>query len=260
MKQQKIRYFEKSGLSLVAMIAVLNCGSQALAQDNGNQWSGFYIGLHAGVGVGEFKKFNQYAKSENSSINGVRILSFLANSTLSKDNKAGILGGIYTGYNFNVGNFIYGLETDFSIGQIKQNNTMNATLSNGNSRINFNFNGVQQYNYGGTLRGRFGYSINQIMPYITGGLVIAENKLELSANGTINGVSILAEKYKKSNLQAGYVVGAGVEYLATANIIARVEYNYTQFGKSDFGTPEDQGALKFDTAIHQVRAGVSYKF
>ena len=60
----------------------------------------------------------------------------------------------------------------------------------------------------------------------------------------------------------GWTAGAGVDYAATDNVIVRLEYRYTDYGRKDFTADLDGLELgasnKFKT--NEIRLGVAYKF
>lgn len=77
------------------------------------------------------------------------------------------------------------------------------------------------------------------------------------------GYSVPGLTIRMSENRFGWTVGAGVEHAFTNNWTARIEYRYSDFGKSSgsalplVGPPSEQQAEAVD---HSVRLGISYKF
>ena len=95
----------------------------------------------------------------------------------------------------------------------------------------------------GTLRGRFGFAINNVMLYGTAGLAYGELKgefLGLEENKTL----------------VGWTAGAGIEYGFTQNWSAKLEYLYMDLGSRTYSI------TGVDNGLHSsfLRLGVNYHF
>lgn len=99
-------------------------------------WTGFYAGVNAGWGFGQFS--------------GSGAPSF-------KD-PSGFTGGGQIGYNYQMGNIVLGLETDLNYANLRATNS--ATGIGGSKAT---------VDYYGTVRARAGVAIDRFLPYITGG-------------------------------------------------------------------------------------------
>ncbi len=112
-------------------------------------WTGFYLGASAG-GIG-LSSENTYSTSDP----GVP-------GTSDTNRGSGVLAGGTVGYNFQTGQWVIGIEADYSM----------ASAQTGNS-ANFNFaggNGIANISNLGTVRGRLGWASDHTLLYITGGL------------------------------------------------------------------------------------------
>lgn len=173
-------------------------------------WTGFYVGANAGYGWGNVN----------------------ANGFANVGDLDGFVGGGQVGYNYQMGQFVVGLEADLQA----------ADLSSGN---NLGLVGVKT-DYFGTVRARVGVAFDRFMPYITGGWAYGNVKTSIPAVGFSSDRSHTG----------GYAVGAGLEYAVTNNIIAGVEYLYVDLGEKNI-----LGAgTKVGTDFSVVRARLSYKF
>lgn len=184
-------------------------------------WSGAYIGGQVGYGFGS-SKFKDYGTS-------------------IKPN--GFLGGVYAGYNFDTGsNVILGIDGDFSYDTLKK--SLKSSLSSGDPASL-----ESKLQWSGAVRGRVGYAFDRFMPYVAGGVAFGNLK-----NSFRSGTDSL----NNSKTMTGWTVGTGIDYAATDNVILRLEYRYTDFGKKnfDFGTASVSNKL----TTNDIRLGVAYKF
>lgn len=142
----------------------------------------------------------------------------------------GFQAGVYGGYNFDLGNqVVLGVEGDILWSGVE------GDASDGEADESFN----------STLRGRVGYTMDRYMVYGTGGLAVANAEVD----DTIE---------SDSNTHVGWVVGAGVEAALTDNVIAKVEYQYQNYGAESYDL--SGGETDVDYATHSIRAGVGLKF
>jgi len=172
-------------------------------------WGGFYTGGHLGWGSGKFA----------SEI-----------SQPGEDKKArGVVGGLQSGYNFQSGNIVWGIESDISA----------ASLNNNISDNYFHTDLLS------SVRGRLGLAFDRVLVYATGGWAYVHGKVLSSGNGP--------RHYTKSRP----VVGGGIEWAAANNLSYRVEV-LDYLGSN--GLPnEDEGGNKLKNIL-VARVGFNYRF
>lgn len=73
--------------------------------------------------------------------------------------------------------------------------------------------------WSGTVRARVGYALDKTLLYATGGFAAQRGWVDSTVTG------------KDSDINTGYVVGAGIEYAFTDNIFGRLEYQFTDYRK-----------------------------
>jgi outer membrane immunogenic protein len=139
----------------------------------------------------------------------------------------GVAGGLQGGYNWQIGQFVLGAEADLQ-------------LSNASGMFaNYKFSNP----WFGTVRGRAGYAMNNILFYGTLGLAYGRGHVDVGGVG-------------EDNLHGGWTAGAGLEVGLTRNWSARTEYLYLDLGSEFYGlTGTNNG---FTTNL--VRFGVDYRF
>lgn len=147
----------------------------------------------------------------------------------------GFVGGVYTGYNLQTNQFVYGLEADLGASGLDAGGYDAVT----GAPISADANAF------GSLRARVGVAYDPFLFFATGGVAVAG--AELSSNGA-----------EDSNTHLGYTVGAGVEAQVGGNVTSRVEYRYSDFGSKTYDLGPVSTSTGFDE--HSIRAGVALKF
>jgi outer membrane immunogenic protein len=174
-------------------------------------WTGAYVGINGGYGWGTSTFSAPFA-------------------TGSFDVSGGLVGGTL-GYNYQVGQGVFGLE-----GDIDWSGIQGSTFCGGTTCETRN-------NWLSTVRGRLGYSFDRFMPYITGGLAVGDIETSIAGVGSGN------------DTKAGWTVGGGVEAVLDGPWTAKVEYLYVDLGRG--GTVLGTDA---EFKSHIVRGGVNYRF
>lgn len=180
-------------------------------------WSGFYVGLQAGYLWGDNDHFN------------------LTTGVASPFDVDGALAGGHIGVNLQNGAWVYGIEADA--------NWSNAEGSGGPDPVISVIDTVRLRSEG-SVRGRLGFAVNNVLYYATGGWAWANIRHSDSAGFAF-----------KDTLH-GWTAGAGINVAATPNLIWGLEYRYSDYG-STTGTAFD--TVRDDLKGHQVTGRVSVK-
>jgi outer membrane immunogenic protein len=149
----------------------------------------------------------------------------------------GQVGGT-AGYNWQIGRAVLGVESDIDWSSFNGSGTSPGCpggCSTSDSWLS-------------TVRGRVGYSFDRVMPYVTGGLAVGD--IRAAAPGFGGG----------DTTNAGWTVGAGVEFALPGNWTAKAEYLRVDLGSFNC---TGCGALPPDNVSLQenvFRAGVNYHF
>jgi outer membrane immunogenic protein len=242
---------------LMASAAVIAISGSALAADLPSRMAppvytpppafGLWTGFYAGVNVG-------YAGNQNSETYNELFSSYTYTDQFKS---SGFIGGGQIGYNYQFPStaYVIGLETDFQGSGVK-----------GSFRENENDDGNYGYEYGsklewfGTVRARVGYSLGQILPYVTGGFAYGKVNTFDSSYGYDESSFYDSE----SHIHTGWTVGAGLEYAITHNITFKTEYLYTDLGSKgltdSYNTDSGSYYASEKFTFHTVRAGLNYKF
>jgi outer membrane immunogenic protein len=200
-------------------------------------WNGFYVGLQGGGGWSHVvqtdpRPFNSDAYQPN----------------------GGVIGG-ELGFNVQYNHLVVGLEADGSGSWIK-----GYTI--GTDPLAGNCGGVPQRCFSNlesfaTFRGRAGFAMDNVLPYLTGGLAVGwlnGQDGDVPANGAFGA---------GTKTVVGWTVGGGVEAMFNQKWSAKVEYLYVDFGNRTIFNDNVGGvifpeSLRYTASI--LRVGVNYRF
>ena len=194
-------------------------------------WAGFYIGANAGAGSAE----GTYTLSPAGCfLTGCGAGGVAANTlrTFTEDNlNTFFVGGAQAGYNWQAGNFVYGLEGDINYNGWNNNTAIIYTLAAPLAGI-FTTAVNTRLDWFGTVRGRIGVAASPtIMIYGTGGLAYGQVK-----SSTLGAFSASGDAYlgAASSTRAGWTVGGGMEWMFMPNWSLKWEYLYMDLGKLNY--------------------------
>jgi outer membrane immunogenic protein len=204
-------------------------------------WTGFYAGVHGGYGRGHA----DWAVTGDG-------FGFLDPLGLPVDIKGGLFG-VQTGYNWQNGTWVYGVEADYSASRLK----------------GFSFTGPDEDGYRnelksfGTIRGRLGVGAGSTLWYVSAGAGYGHIKNTVGdIQDDLSFQSDLA--VSNSKVKWGPAAAAGIEWAFAGNWIVRAEYLYIDLGKISFrGVAPNTGdpvLAKIDTAFHVARAALSFRW
>jgi outer membrane immunogenic protein len=225
-------------------------------------WTGFYIGGNVGYSWGR--------SSDTSTLtNGAGAVLF---TSADRANMDGVIGGGQIGYNWQVQNWVWGLEAD--IQGSGQKGSRAYLCPTGVCTPPFGVIAVfpgpavpvsldQKLEWFGTVRGRVGVlATPQVLFYATGGLAYGEVKNTAT-------IGLVPVTFSNSDTRVGYTVGAGVEGVIGGNWTAKLEYLWVDLGRKSgsFVTALPAlggGVLSSNYSSRStdniVRVGVNYKF
>jgi high affinity Mn2+ porin len=190
-------------------------------------WTGFYIGGHAGYGGGGFGPGTNPLPEQ-----GV----FFPHSL------TGLIGGYQAGYNIQLPNHVVlGAEADISFGSPLDAPRLTPAPFN----ITFD--------YIATARARVGYSMGAWMPYVTGGTAWGQTHVNLNDLGAV-------VPPKRELTHVGWTAGLGIEVAVGGNWTAKAEYDYIDLAGqthdlSDLGLQR----VNVDPNVHMFKVGLNYR-
>jgi outer membrane immunogenic protein len=226
-------------------------------------WTGFYGGVNIGGHWSHDSDPAFISFNDNFFPPAVDTFNGLLPHSLSP---SGVAGGVQVGYNWQISNFLLGVEADFDGLSGSRTRTLLGELSPLGFGNTFQFSDSASVRWMSTTRARAGVlATDRFLIFATGGVAFASWNLGHSfiagPNLFIPPVSTVSE-----TVRTGWTAGGGVEYALNKNWLLRAEYLYANFGTTT--NVLDAAAPPFDTkfshpetlSVNLARIAVSYKF
>jgi outer membrane immunogenic protein len=160
---------------------------------------------------------------------------------ISTDGDSGFIGGGQAGFNYQVGQWVFGAEWQMSATSIKDSASASFAVSDGRNVIIGTAGAEASLDWISTLAGRAGIAFDRWLVYGKLGAAWAH----ASGSGFVNMGSMGGMSFSASNTVSGWMLGFGTEYALRDNWSVKLEYNMLDF---------DPGS------IHVVKGGVNYRF
>ena len=211
-------------LSSVALVSLITHSASAAPPTN---WSGFYVGGNFGGGWGSVNSYYDVTET-------FLLFNTIADPAVSgSQGISGVLGGVQAGYNFQTGNWVFGLVTDFEVSGLASEAVVGVpVVLDPDSAIlssTVTDDHIVQLPWFGTLRGSLGVTpANNWLLYATGGLAYGE----IYESNTLYSPFALAAAAAGSHdlIRAGWTVGGGIAMALSSQWSAQLQYLYLDFG------------------------------
>jgi opacity protein-like surface antigen len=184
-------------------------------------WTGTYVGANAG-GIWGTYDFSPTTTNNITGAVGAPVVGGLNNSSA--------IGGFQAGYNWQVGQWVLGLEQDYQFTGLKQTTTFAAPaglFAAGDSLS-------VKTDYLAATRARVGMAWDRALVYAAGGLETGQFDVSSTYVARGAGGSPALGFTDADKLHFGFNVGAGVDYAVTNNVFIGVEYRYIDLGKETY--------------------------
>ena len=235
--------------------------------DPGFDWTGFYVGGNLGYSWGR--------SSDTSTVTNTAGTVLFTSS--DKTDLNGIVGGGQFGYNWQMQNWLFGLEADI---QGTGEKGTRAFICPTGTCTPTTFGGVialfpipgpavpvalnQKIDWFGTVRGRIGVlATPKVLLYATGGLAYGE----VDSSAVIGAAATPFGTVSSTNV--GWTLGAGIEGAIGGNWTAKLEYLYVDLGRVNgsflttiggFGGGVLSSNYSSRITDNILRVGINYKF
>jgi outer membrane autotransporter protein len=222
-------------------------------------WSGWYVG---GIGGADYGR-------------GSMVFPGLSAADMRP---AGFFGGGTVGYNYQVGQWVYGLEGDVSATNAN-GSTQCAPLAGAVDPVTgfsvpvalFQMTCHDNLNWIATATARLGYAWTpRTLLYVKAGGAWADEKFSMTCNlgplnlnngpqGCFNPALASVDQASVSDTRLGWTVGIGTEFALTDHWSAKGEFDWLDFGSKSL-ILSDGTAVNSTQRIAQGKVGLNYKF
>jgi outer membrane immunogenic protein len=223
----------------------------------GFSWNGFYVGGNIGGHFGSDKITATADETGGFGPAGAAAINAMSPTTL---NPTGVIGGIQGGYNWQIGNVLYGLEVDASAVGGTARRTLTGFPVINPADFMTNSTGATAL---ATVRPRLGWTWDRNLLYITGGYAFG-NVRATDSFGYFGGAFV--GSFNVTARQSGWTVGAGYEYAFAGPWSVKIEYLYVNLGGfinlvpgPVAGAPANLH-VQHDYSDNIARVGVNYHF
>lgn len=222
-------------------------------------WTGFYVGGFFGADYGTTD-----VRFPGAANDGAKIWAF------------GPVGGGQAGYNYQVNQWVFGVEGEIGAAATKGARTCGVgtgvdpvthLLIPGAFSPN-SFACTVKSNWVATATARVGYAYERALYYVKGGAAFTESSVSAgcvtNAPGgnppcnNVAGVAVNGFLTNASN-RTGWTIGYGAEFDLGKNWSARAEYDYIDFGRKT-NVANDGTAISDHPTTSQAKIGLNYRF
>ncbi|BCM82712.1 carbohydrate porin [Methylobacterium indicum] len=222
-------------------------------------WSGPYLGIEGSAGA----SFGNY-RFGPSTVGGRPIPAFQSGDSTRRSDTGRTattaVGGLFGGYNWQTGPYLYGIEADLYGANLKRPVPSTAT-GFGYEDVDPPFSVIRgKTDLYGAVRARLGYAFESYLVYATFGLAGADARVLATYPDFATGAVATA---RKDLSFLGFTLGAGVQYAITPNLALGLDYRYVDLGRSnrfDLGRVPGLGPVTTQAAFssHQMMARLSW--
>lgn len=226
----------KKSAAAASALAVGAFASGAQAQDAGaeHEWTGFYVGLGAGL-VGAEGDWQ---------IDGGEAFFAPPDGSAQTSEDVGAFAA-QAGYNHQFGSIVVGGEADYAA-----TNVDDETFFDGGEGANLR----SEINHIGTVRARVGYAMDEVLLFATAGVAFSDGEHTFNSLGSPPTETVSTD--------VGWVAGGGVELAVSENVSLAVQAMFASFGGEDglADGPFYDDRFEVETDVILARFGVNYRF
>jgi outer membrane immunogenic protein len=244
---------------ILGIVFATAVGGSALAADMGMpikapsyapafSWTGTYVGGNVG---GVWGTFNTSPTTTNNLTGAVG-----APGAIDVKNSS-VIGGVQAGYNWQIGQYVLGLEQDYQFTGLKQTATFaapaGAFLAGDSMAV--------KTDYLAATRAKVGLAWDRTLIYAAGGLETGQFDVTSTYVARGAGGSPALGFTDANKLHFGFNVGAGIDYAVTNNVFVGVEYRYLDLGKETYNlgafTPAGGAAQTVSNSVSMTASEVT---
>jgi outer membrane immunogenic protein len=242
----------------------------------GHDWSGFYVGGHLGGGL-ERTAFQDPSLSSllATCCYYITISDSMSNAAIADGSGKAFLGGVQTGWNYQVGRFVIGGGVDFSLTNLDTHGAGVSLTAPAPPALSAAELLTARTDWTTTATANLGLAaFDNVLWYNKFGIAVAHTSYGYSLAGNddlgFGGNRLFGLQTGTGAINVGWTIGTGVALALDADWTTTLEYDYLDFGSQsvDFsGTIANNGAATspytlnttFKQQISELKLGLNYK-
>jgi outer membrane immunogenic protein len=236
-------------------------------------WTGFYIGGHIGGAWRDRNRNDRFDGGHNCfSGDGFGLVCFDDNNGRGR-NDGNFIGGGQVGFNYQVGQYVWGVEGQISAVAHDNNDDDCGSFTWGTVHGHM-FRCRDRGDWIATIAARLGVTFGQTgnwLLYVKGGGAFADARFGMRLRDDCSWTFCGSNNFNfndNDNTRTGWMVGAGIEYGAWGNWSWKLEYNFMDFGHRNFHFEDAMTSCECtlihdsdrDLRLHVVKFGLNYRF
>jgi outer membrane immunogenic protein len=215
---------------MMGILAAIVMSTGSVQAQSSAKWSGYYIGAHGG-----------YQWSDIDITFDHSLLGLGDGATLDTD---GWMGGAHAGFQQQFGKYVLGVEVtgswggadgsaeaSFDVGSITCGRIgCFGAAANGTDKVSASLDSLY------TLVGRFGYTFDNVLLYVKGGLAAGQISTHGSLTGDVEVCLFRCGSFDYSAVGStkkkhyGWTIGAGAQLMISSNVSFGLDYGYINLG------------------------------
>lgn len=258
--------FLLGGSAAETAAGLLNASASPALDSPTYNWTGFYLGGDLGGAWGRSDLRTTAALAGPGSYFQITTIPVIRAVGAQNTKLSGVTAGMAGGYDWQTGNLVLGLATDFGYLDL-HGSTFGSAIYPCCAPTGFFLNSSVRSDWLFTARPRIGLAHDGLLFFVTGGLALSRLNSGFAFN---DNNSAAAASGSISNTAAGYAYGGGIEARASSHWTVKAEYLHVDLGRvsgtsanltSSFGpSPFNVFTHSADLRANLVRLGVHYRF
>ena len=247
------------------LILAASCLLSTSALAANGDWSGWYVGIHAGHSSGDTDA--RASLGGQWSVESQALRDFVADGWSTGFDPSDSTYGLQFGMLHQFANgFVLGGELDHSQLHFEESRSTGPQPSTPFPSLTYDFGNAIDVESKMSLRARFGYASGQHLFYLTGGVarVDADASASVASNGNYLKRGVASETLDATEFGAGYEYDFGNQWSLRAEYLRTdaddFSYDTAYVAGSSFVTPAYTETFRQSLEFDSFRIGLSYRF
>lgn len=159
---------------------------------------------------------------------------------------------------------VWGIEADWDWTSLKKSYGVTQAFA---PAAGFDYTNSNQMKWFGTIRGRVGIAVENLLLFVTSGLAFAKVNHSITANTVAFPAGATPVGFDDTDTRWGWVIGAGAEWALTNNLSLRSDVLYARFQEKTHTVnfapllgPGQSNSFRSLDEVVMIRTGLNWRF